>query len=194
MTPNLFKSPYWLRIYGGKQSGVLKDVLLKSLASKVKSLPLASKPASPRKCPVLGSRTALFFDLLKMGQGHEQFCFVVKKARELAKKFLKTFFSWRTLEFSGKFTNFWREGLFLEIASALCPWSREVLSSEGLSLASDFFVSLALASNFVSSIPPFYGKTGRLHPLLAEPLIFEGANLQNYRFDFNKIKNIGFHV
>ena len=129
MTPNLFKSPYWLRIYGGKQSGVLKDVLLKSLASKVKSLALASKPASPRKCPVLGSRTALFFDLLKMGQGHEQFCFVVKKARELAKKFLKTFFPWRTLEFSGKFTNFWREGLFLEITSALCPWSREVLSS-----------------------------------------------------------------
>ena len=34
---------------------------------------LASKPASPRKCPVLGSRTALFFELLKMGQGNDQF-------------------------------------------------------------------------------------------------------------------------
>ena len=36
---------------------------LKSLASKVNFL--ASKPTSPRKCPVLGSRTALFFDRLK---------------------------------------------------------------------------------------------------------------------------------
>ena len=41
---------------------------LKSLASKVKSLTLASKPASPQKCPMLGPRTALFFDLLKTGQ------------------------------------------------------------------------------------------------------------------------------
>ena len=35
-----------------------------------------------------------------------------------------------------------------------CPWPREVLSSERLSLASDFFVSLALASSLVSSTPP----------------------------------------
>ena len=36
---------------------------------KVKSLAL--KPASPRKCPVHGSRTALFFAVLKTGQGHD---------------------------------------------------------------------------------------------------------------------------
>ena len=36
-----------------------------ALASKLKSLALASKPTSPRKCPVLGSRTAVFFDWLK---------------------------------------------------------------------------------------------------------------------------------
>ena len=39
-----------------------------------------------------------------------------------------------------------------------CPWPRERLSSERLSLAlalaSDFFVSLALASSLVSSTPP----------------------------------------
>ena len=37
-----------------------------------------------------------------------------------------------------------------------CPWPREVLSSERLSLAlaSDFFVSLASASSLVSSTPP----------------------------------------
>ena len=56
-----------------------------ALVSKVKSL--ASKPPSPQKCLVLGSRTALFFDLLKMRQGHDQFCFVLKNARVLAKIF-----------------------------------------------------------------------------------------------------------
>ena len=35
-----------------------------------------------------------------------------------------------------------------------CPWLQEGLSSEGLSLASDFFVFLALASSLVSSTPP----------------------------------------
>ena len=57
-----------------------------TLALKAKSLTMASKPSSPRKYPVLGSRTTLFFDLLKMGQGHDQFCFVSKNARELAQK------------------------------------------------------------------------------------------------------------
>ena len=90
-----------------------------------------------------------------MGQGHDQFCFVLKNARELAKNFVKIFFSWRTLEFSGKFTNFWSKDLFFsEITSALCPWPwpRKCLSSEGLSLDWNFFVSLA--SSLVSSTPP----------------------------------------
>ena len=37
-----------------------------ALASKVKSLALASKPQVLENCPVLGSRTALFFELLKV--------------------------------------------------------------------------------------------------------------------------------
>ena len=36
-----------------------------ALASKVKSLALASKPQVLENCPVLGSRTALFFEQLK---------------------------------------------------------------------------------------------------------------------------------
>ena len=40
----------------------------------------------PRKCPVLSLRTALFYDMLKTGQGDEQGCFVLEHARELAKK------------------------------------------------------------------------------------------------------------
>ena len=35
-----------------------------------------------------------------------------------------------------------------------CPWPQKGLSSEGLSLTSDFFVSLALTSSLVSSAPP----------------------------------------
>ena len=79
-----------------------------------------------------------FFDLLKMTQGHDQFCFVLKNGRERAKKILKPFLflenAWifrriyeiserrpfifflfiffrRTSEFSEKFTNFWSENL-----------------------------------------------------------------------------------
>ena len=40
-----------------------------------------------------------------------------------------------------------------------CLWPRECLSSEKLSLASDFFVSLALASSLVSSTPPLETET-----------------------------------
>ena len=144
-----------------------------ALASRVKLLALASKPASSRKCPVLGSRTALFFDLLKMGQCHDQFCFVSKYARELVKKKFEDIFSWRTLEFSGNFTNIWGEDLFFlrnfgakifflffgdhfRVVSLVlglglglehsCPWPREGLSSKGLSLAlaSDFFCILGV--------------------------------------------------
>ena len=119
-----------------------------SRGHNLKSFALASKPASPRRCHVLGSTTALLLTFLtKMGQGHDKFCFVGKNARELAKKFFRHFFPGkrlnfsgnlrnfkakifffvllcRTLEISGKFANFWRENLFfLEITSALCLWS-----------------------------------------------------------------------
>ena len=43
---------------------ILKSLSL-TLASKVKSLALASKPQVLENCPVLGSRTALFFEPLK---------------------------------------------------------------------------------------------------------------------------------
>ena len=54
----------------------------------------------------------------------------------------------------------------------LCPWPwfRASLSSERLSLAltlaSDFFVSLALASSFVSSTPPLSNLGGLLRKLV----------------------------
>ena len=62
------------------------------------------------------------------------------------KTFFKTFFFGETLA---------AVSLVLGLEPS-CPWPRECLSSERLSLAlaSDFFVSLALASSLVSSIPP----------------------------------------
>ena len=47
--------------------------ILKSLASKVKSLALASRPQVLENWPVLGSRTALFFELLKFCEALEIF-------------------------------------------------------------------------------------------------------------------------
>ena len=137
--------------------------ILKSLAlaSKVKSLALASRPQVLENWPVLGSRTALFFELLKFCGALEKFFrkrFFVEIARKI---FVKTFFFfWRSPE---KFL--WRAFFFLRalvlvslvlaLASSIpvlgldsvcprkgCPWPRI------------FFVSLALASSLVSSTPP----------------------------------------
>ena len=98
--------------------------ILKSLASKVKFLVLASRPQVLENWPVLGSRTALFFELLKFCGALEKF-FGKRSFVEIAWKiFVKTFFFGEHL--------------------LLCPWPRECLSSERLSLASDFFCVLGL--------------------------------------------------
>ena len=114
----------------------------------LKSLALASRPQVLENWPVLGSRTALFFGMLK-------FC----GALEI---FWKTFFSGDRLKNFCEdlfFFFFWRALGFVSLVLGLehsCPWPRECLSSERLSLAlaSNFFVSLALASSLVSSTPP----------------------------------------
>ena len=101
-----------------------------TLASQVKSL--ASKPASPRKCPVLSSRTALFFYLLKMGQGHDQFCFVLSNARELAKsKFEDISFPRERLNFPENFQIFGAKTFFFRRSLLHCvlgPWPGAFLS------------------------------------------------------------------
>ena len=88
--------------------------ILKSLAlaSKVKSLALASRPQVLENWPVLGSRTALFFELLKFCGALEKFFgkhFFMKIAWKI---FLKTFFFF-----------FFGEHL------RLCPWSLALASS-----------------------------------------------------------------
>ena len=113
--------------------------ILKSLAlaSKVKSL-----ASSPENWPVLGSRTALFFELLKFCEALENF-FGKRFFVEIAWKiFVKPFFFffWRSLK---KFLwrpfflfFFWRALALVSLASSipvlglesLCPWPRAFLS------------------------------------------------------------------
>ena len=127
--------------------------ILKSFASKVKSLALAARPQVLENWPVLGSRTALFFELLKFCGTLEKF-FGKRFFVEIAWKiFVKTFFFFwdRQKNFCENLFFFWRAlalvclvlGLGLEHS---CPWPRECLSSERLflALASDFFCVLGL--------------------------------------------------
>ena len=127
----------------------------------MKSLALASRPQVLENWPVLGSRTALFFELLKFCGAPEKifwktfFCGDRLKifCEDLCFKFfVKTFFS-----------NFFLFGKHLR----LCPWSLALASNiPVLGLESVcprkgcpclglgfFFVSLALASSLVSSTP-----------------------------------------
>ena len=78
-----------------------REHILKSLglASKVKSLDFASKPKVIENCPVLGSRTALFIEPLKLSWKTSEtsrkilediFVFLFWRSAEI--KFLKTFF------------------------------------------------------------------------------------------------------
>ena len=115
-----------------------------ALASKVKSL--ASRPQVLKNWPVLGSRAALSFELLK-------FCGALEKF------FGKRFFRGDRLKnfCEDLFFFFWRALTLVSLASSIpvlslesvcpqkgCPWSWPRI----------LFVSLALAWSLVSSNPP----------------------------------------
>ena len=105
-----------------KQRWSPREQILKSLASMVKSLALASRPQVLENWPVLGSRTALFFELLKFCGALEKIFgkrFLVGIAWKI---FVKTFFFWRALALVP---------LVLGLEHS-CPWHRECLSSERL--------------------------------------------------------------
>ena len=121
---------YGLQIRFNSQKKSPRGRILMSLALKVKSLvfALASKPQVLENCPILGSRTAVFFEL--------KFC----RSRE------KNF--WRPLFLEIAWKIFWRRLFFRRILALVslacprkgCPWPRT------------FFVSLALS--LLSSTPP----------------------------------------
>ena len=135
----LFEMLYSIpEVESSRPRGRPRGHILKSLASKVKSLALtlASRPQVLENRPVLGSRTARFFGMLKFcGALGDLFFFYLEIAWRI---FVKTFFFffWRALALCVL-------GLGLEHS---CPWPRECLSSERLSLAlaSNFFCVLGL--------------------------------------------------
>ena len=124
-------------------------------------LGLGLEASSPRKlaCPRLEDSTIFW---------------IVKILRSAWKIFWKTFFCGDRLKNFCEdlfFFFFWRALALVSLVLCLglehsCPWPRECLSSERLSLAlalaSDFFVSLALASSLVSSTPPLQNKAVKL--------------------------------
>ena len=140
---------------GRPRGHILKSL---TLASKVKSLALASRPQVLENRPVLGSRTARFFGMLKFCGELEKF-FGKRFLVEIAWKiFVETFFFfffffwrspekflWRPFFFFGEHLRFVSLVLGLGLEHS-CPWPRECLSSERLSLAlaSDFFCVLGL--------------------------------------------------
>ena len=132
-----------------------------ALASKVKSLTLAlaSRPQVLENWPVLGSRTAVFFELLKFCGAVEKFFrkrfFFGDRLKNFCEDlfFFFFFFFWgdRLKNFCEDLFFFWRALALVSLVLGLdlehsCPWPRECLSSERLSLAlaSDFFCVLGL--------------------------------------------------
>ena len=129
------------------------EVLGLGLGLEGQVLGLASRPQVLENWPVLGSRTALFFGKLKFCGAVEKF-FGKRFFVEIAWKiFVKTFFF-----FGDRLKNFCEDLFFFFFGEHLrfvslvlglglehsCPWPRECLSSERLSLASDFFCVLGL--------------------------------------------------
>ena len=114
----------------------------------LKSLALASKPQVLENCPVLGSRTALFFEPLKfcwktaetLRKICEDLFFVFLKLRSPEKKFFEDLFRLKKF-FEDLFFFFFGEHL------GLCPW---------LGLASEFFCVLGLEPYVLNSISTNY--------------------------------------
>ena len=146
--------------------------ILKSLASKVKSLALAS---SPRKlaCPRLEDST-IFWKVKILWSGWKIFWKAFFRGNRL-KNFVKTFFFFFFFFFFGdRLKNFCEDlffFFFLESTCALCPWSlassipvlglESVCPRKGCPWPWIFFVSLALS--LVSSTPPLMGSPCGIH-------------------------------
>ena len=117
----------------------------------LKSLALASKPQVLENCLVLGSRTALFFWIVKI---------LLESARNLPKNLRRPFLFFSFGDRLKK--NF--EDLFFKNTCALCPWSlassipflgpEKVSPRKGCSWPWPRIVFVSLASSLVFSTPP----------------------------------------
>ena len=183
----------WLR--GRPQGHILKFL---ALASKIKSL--ASKLQVLKNCPVLGSRTALFFEPLK-------FCW---KKPKTSRKICEDRFCVPLLEIAWNKilkTVFLRspekvfEDLFFEnfCACFLGPLPRAFLSLvlkvsvlRRAALGLKFFMSFFLASSFASSTPPliisfvflFQNEKRRWRNASAELHLLKSVPLCHFLIDF----------
>ena len=117
----------------------------------MKSLALASRPQVLENWPVLGSRTAVFFELLKFRGALEKFLgkrFLWGSLEKFLRRPFCFFFGERLKKFcEDLFFFFWRALALVSLVLGLehsCPWPQECLSSIRLSLASDFFCVLGL--------------------------------------------------
>ena len=133
-----------------------------ALASMVKSL--ASRSQVLENWPVLGSRTTLFFELLKFRGALDKFfwktCFCGDRLKNFCEDLFFFFF------FGDRLKNFCEDLFFYGEHLRLCPWSlalalsipvlglESVRPRKGCPWPRIFFVSLALASSLVSSTPP----------------------------------------
>ena len=111
------------------------------LEGQVLGLDLEAYMSSKMPCP--WPRTALIFESLKMGHGHDLFFTLPWKTPETSRKICKHLF------FGGHLEHFFEDLFyFLENTCALCPCPRKGLSSKSLSLslASEIFDSLAVTS------------------------------------------------
>ena len=127
-----------------------------SLASRTRFevLGLKTNKSSKTLCP--RSRTVLFFDLLKMGEGHDLF-FGLKFCVEFAIFCAKTFF----LEHLRVVSLASASSIPVLGLERVCP--RKVGSWPWPRI---FFVSLAFASSLVSSTPPLQFKITKLYQAL----------------------------
>ena len=135
-----------------------------SLASRThfEVLGLGLEASSPRKLPCPRLEDRLFFEWLKFCRSAKNFIsspFFFFGDR--LKQIFEDLFFRRSPGKNFEAVFFWRARAFVSLVLGLglehsCPWPRECLSSEGLSLALalNFFVFLALASSLVSSTPP----------------------------------------
>ena len=117
----------------------------------MKSLALASKPQVLENCPVLGSRTALFFEPLKFcwkaPETSQKICkdlFLFSSSENCLKKILKTFIARKKFLktfLSRLLEKFFENLLFFGEHLRLCPW---FLASRGSVLGLEIFCVFGL--------------------------------------------------
>ena len=119
-------------------------------------------PRSPRKCPVLGSRTALFWFVKNGPLPWSSFHFTLEKGRNLAENLRRLFsFFLRTPDFSRKIGVssrkdlffFWEHLRLVFLASSILSLALRISVLEKSVLGLGFFF-VPLASKVVSLTPP----------------------------------------